>query len=94
MVAVWQCQNLWVWELLGTIRFHAFTAFGRLNLVRVKTMLVTLAHLKNSSKTCVRVYTSYGTGNTVKLLSANDVTVFKILAFWAYREKVKLKVSQ
>jgi hypothetical protein len=68
-------------ELFGTIRFHAFMAFGCLNLVRVKTMLVMLAHLKNSSKTRVRVYTSYGMGNIVKLLSANDVTVFKILTF-------------
>jgi hypothetical protein len=44
-------------------------------------MLVMLAHLKKSSKTHVRVYTSYSTGNIVKLLLANDVTVFKILTF-------------
>jgi hypothetical protein len=31
---------------------------------------------KKSSKTRVRVYTSYDTGNIFKLLSANDVTVF------------------
>jgi hypothetical protein len=50
-----------------------------------------LAHLKNSSKMRLRVYTSYGTGNIVKLLSANDITVSKILTFWTYREKAKLK---
>jgi hypothetical protein len=37
---------------------------------------------------------NYGTGNIVKLLSANDETVFKILTFWTYKEKAKLKVSQ
>jgi hypothetical protein len=50
--------------------------------------------LRKISKTRVRVYTSYGTGNIVKLLSANDVTVFKILTFWTYWEKAKLKFSQ
>jgi hypothetical protein len=92
MVADWQCQNFWIWELFGTIRFHALTDFGRLNLVRVKTMLVMLAHLEKTGKTRARVYSSYGTGNIVKL-SANDITVFKILTFWTYREKEELKVS-
>jgi hypothetical protein len=37
--------------------------------------------LRKTSKTRVRVYTSYNTDNIVKLLSANDVTVFKTLIF-------------
>jgi hypothetical protein len=37
---------------------------------------------------------SCGMGNIVKLLSANDVTVFRILTFWTHWERAKLKVSQ
>jgi hypothetical protein len=47
--------------------------------------------LRKASKTRVKVDTSYGTGNIFKLLSANDVTVFKILTFGPIGKEQKIK---
>jgi hypothetical protein len=93
MLAICQCQNEWFWELFGTTGFHTLTAFRRFKSCEGEDHVSHACSLKKTSKMRVGVYMSYSTGNIVKL-SANDVTVFKILTFWTYLEIAKLKVSQ
>jgi hypothetical protein len=64
------------------------TVFGRLKSCGSEDHVSHAFTLRKTSQTRV------GTGKIVKLLSSNDVTVFKILNFRTYWEREKLKVSQ
>jgi hypothetical protein len=82
---------------LGTFwnnRISRFDSFRRFKSCEGEDHVCHACISKKSGKMHVRVYTNYGTGNIVKLLSGNDVTVFEILNFWTYNEKAKLKFSQ
>jgi hypothetical protein len=81
------------WSPFGSVKIYGFGNFFWKNLIsRFDTFRTfkscegedRVSHactFKKSSKTRVRVHTSYGTGNIVKVLSASDVTVFEILTF-------------
>jgi hypothetical protein len=65
-------------------KFYTLTAFGRLKSSEGGYRVSQACTLRKTGKTRVGVHTSYGTGNIVKSLEANDQKVFKTLAFRTY----------
>jgi hypothetical protein len=93
MFAFCPCENRWVWELFRKIGLLTSTGLGVLNFFEVEDCVSDACTLRRTSKKRVGDCIGYGTGNIVKLLSANDMRVFKIVTLWAYLEIVKLKFS-
>jgi hypothetical protein len=64
--------------------FYTLTAFGRLKSREGGYHVSQACTLRKTGRTRVGVHTSYGTGNIVKSLVANDKKVFKMLTSRTY----------